>query len=35
VYATLFRRSVFDPLIMLIHIRRSGLPRQDECLQKT
>jgi O-antigen/teichoic acid export membrane protein len=35
VYATLFRRSVFDPLIMLIRIRRSGLPTQGECLQKT
>jgi O-antigen/teichoic acid export membrane protein len=35
VYATLFRRSVFVPLIMLIRIRKSEPPAQGECLQKT
>jgi hypothetical protein len=35
VYATLFRRSVFDPLVIFMRIRRPGLPIQDECLRKT
>jgi len=35
VYAALFRRSVFDPLVILMRIRRPGLPIQDDCLRKT